>query len=162
MKRRELRVGQGIDVHVLVEGRPLILGGVTIPHDRGLLGHSDADVLLHSLTDALLGAIGSGDIGTLFPNTDSAWKDASSLVFVTRAMELVRQANFGVVNIDATILAEEPKILPFVPQMKTIIARALDLETSRVGIKATTFERLGFVGRREGIMAQCVVLLSNE
>jgi len=150
-------VGIGYDVHPLVEGRKLHLGGVEIPHPRGLDGHSDADVLMHAICDAVLGAIGEGDIGHFFPNTDDRWKDAASKVFL---QEAARQVNFrrgSIVNVDSTIIAQEPKISPHIPAMKSNIALALGVNVRRIGIKATTNEQMGFVGRGEGIAAMAVV-----
>lgn len=156
------RIGQGFDVHALVAGRPLILGGVTIPWDRGLLGHSDADVLLHAITDALLGAAGLGDIGRHFPDTDPAHAGADSRVLLRAAMGAVVEAGFQVVNVDATVIAQAPKILPFVPAMAANIAADLGVEVGQVNIKGKTTERLGFAGRGEGIAAQAVALLSRH
>jgi 2-C-methyl-D-erythritol 2,4-cyclodiphosphate synthase len=149
-------VGIGYDVHPLVEGRKLILGGVEIPHRLGLGGHSDADVLMHAICDAVLGALGEVDIGHFFPNTDPRWKGAPSRVFL---QEAARQAGFRsgrIVNIDATVIAEQPKLAPHITAMKTNVAEALGLNLNRVGIKATTNEHLGFVGRGEGIAAMAV------
>ena len=136
------RVGQGFDVHALVEGRPLIIGGVTIPHTHGLLGHSDADVLLHAITDAILGALGLGDIGKHFPDTDAAYKDADSLKLLEAVWSLVRERGYKLGNIDSTIIAQKPKMLPYIPQMTEIIAKALEAdELSQVNVKATTTEQ---------------------
>lgn len=154
------RVGQGFDVHALVEGRDLILGGVKIPWARGLLGHSDADVLLHALTDALLGGAGLGDIGRHFPDTDPAYAGADSRVLLRRAAEAVAQAGFAVVNVDATVIAQAPKILPHVPAIVANIAADLGIAPERVNVKGKTTERLGFTGREEGIAAQAVALLA--
>jgi len=151
-----VHVGIGYDVHPLVEGRRLVLGGVEIPHARGLLGHSDADVLMHAITDALLGAIGEVDIGHLFPNTDPTWKDAPSRVFLEEAARRVRARGGRIVNIDASLAAERPKIFPHLEPMKHNLAAALGMEVRKVGVKATTNERLGFVGREEGIAAMAV------
>ncbi len=151
-----VHVGIGYDVHRLVPGRRLVLGGVEIPHDRGLEGHSDADVLLHAITDAVLGAVGEVDIGHLFPNTDPAWKDAPSRVFLEEAARRVRAAGGRIVNVDASLAAEQPKIFPHITAMKAHIAAALGLPPARVGVKATTNERLGFLGREEGIAAMAV------
>jgi 2-C-methyl-D-erythritol 2,4-cyclodiphosphate synthase len=151
-----VHVGIGYDVHRLVEDRKLILGGVDIPHLKGLDGHSDADVLMHAICDAVLGALGEPDIGHFFPNTDPRWRNAASRVFL---QEAARQAAFRqakIVNVDATIIAQEPKLFPHVQQMKLNIATALGLPVQRVGIKATTNERLGFLGREEGIAAMAV------
>jgi 2-C-methyl-D-erythritol 2,4-cyclodiphosphate synthase len=155
------RIGQGFDVHALVPGRPLILGGVTIPHERGLLGHSDADVLLHALTDALLGAAGLGDIGRLFPDTDPAHAGADSRVLLRGAFAAVRKAGFEVVNVDATVICRAPRILPHAPKMGANIAADLALDVSAVNIKGKTTENLGFTGRGEGIAAQVVALLAR-
>ena len=157
-----LRVGQGFDVHALVEGRPLILGGVTIPFERGLLGHSDADVLLHALTDALLGAAGLGDIGRLFPDTDPRYKGSDSRVLLRKAFSSISRAGWEVLNIDATIICEAPKILPYAAQMVANIASDLGISAEEVNIKGKTTEQLGFTGRGEGIAAQVVTLLARD
>ncbi|MFD0716790.1 2-C-methyl-D-erythritol 2,4-cyclodiphosphate synthase [Paenibacillus sp. GCM10027626] len=158
-----IRVGQGFDVHQLVEGRPCIIGGVTIPYEKGLLGHSDADVLLHTITDALLGALGLGDIGKHFPDTDAAYKDADSLVLLKKVWAMIKERGYKLGNVDATIMAQRPKMLPYIPQMVEVIAKALDAEElSQVNVKATTTEQLGFVGRGEGIAAQAVVCLVKD
>ncbi|MEV5026478.1 2-C-methyl-D-erythritol 2,4-cyclodiphosphate synthase [Paenibacillus sp. LPE1-1-1.1] len=154
-----IRVGQGFDVHQLVEGRPCIIGGVTIPYEKGLLGHSDADVLLHAITDAILGALGLGDIGKHFPDTDAAYKDADSLKLLEEVWKLVRERGYKLGNIDSTIIAQKPKMLPYIPQMAEIIAKALEADIAQVNVKATTTEQLGFTGRSEGIAAQSVVCL---
>lgn len=151
-----VHVGIGYDVHRLAEGRKLVLGGVELPHDRGLDGHSDADVLLHAICDAVLGAIGEGDIGQFFPNTDPRWKDAPSRVFLEEAARQVASRQARIVNIDATLVAEAPKIAPHIGAMKERIATALGIQPGRVGIKATTNERMGFLGREEGIAAMAV------
>lgn len=153
------RVGQGFDVHALVPGRPLVIGGVTIPHGRGLLGHSDADVLLHALTDALLGAAGLGDIGRLYPDTDPRNAGADSRVLLRGAFAAVRAAGFSVVNVDATVICAAPKILPHAPAMVANIAADLGIDAAAVNIKGKTTEKLGFTGRGEGIAAQVVALL---
>ncbi len=155
------RIGQGFDVHALVSGRPLIIGGVRIPYDRGLLGHSDADVLLHALTDALLGAAGLGDIGRLFPDTDARHAGADSRVLLREAWSRIRSAGWRVVNIDATVICKAPKILPYAPEMVANIAADLDLDPAAVNIKGKTTEKLGFTGRGEGIAAQVVALLTR-
>lgn len=155
------RVGQGFDVHALVTGRPLIIGGVLIPHTHGLLGHSDADVLLHAVTDAILGAAGLGDIGRHFPDTDPAYKGADSRALLRAAMEKVRQTGWGVVNVDATVHAQAPKIGPHAPAMVANIAADLGIEASVVNVKAKTNEGLGHLGRQEGIAANVVVLLTR-
>lgn len=157
-----IRVGQGFDVHQLVEGRPCIIGGVTIPYEKGLLGHSDADVLLHAITDAILGALGLGDIGKHFPDTDAAFKDADSLKLLEAVWKLVRERGYKLGNIDSTIIAQRPKMLPYIPQMAEIIAKALEAEVNQVNVKATTTEQLGFTGRGEGIAAQSVVCLVKD
>lgn len=154
-----IRVGQGFDVHQLVEGRPCIIGGVTIPYEKGLLGHSDADVLLHAISDAILGALGLGDIGKHFPDTDDAYKDADSVVLLERVWQLAIDRGYRLGNIDSTIIAQRPKMLPYIPQMAEVIARVLQADVSQVNVKATTTEQLGFTGRGEGIAAQSVVCL---
>ncbi|HMV52953.1 MAG TPA: 2-C-methyl-D-erythritol 2,4-cyclodiphosphate synthase [Rhodocyclaceae bacterium] len=153
------RIGQGFDVHALVPGRRLILGGVHIPFELGLLGHSDADVLLHTVTDAILGAAGLGDIGRHFPDTDVRFAGADSRVLLREAMAVVRAAGFEVVNVDATIICERPKILPHVAQMAANIAADLGVASPAINIKGKTTEKLGFTGRGEGIAAQAVALL---
>ncbi len=156
----EIRVGQGFDVHPLVTGRRLVLGGVEIPFEKGLLGHSDADVLLHAISDALLGAAGLGDIGSHFPPSDPKSKDADSLKLLCEVARLIKAAGFHqIVNIDATVLAERPPINPHITEMKKRISDAMGIAPSRIGIKATTSERLGFVGREEGIAAMAVCLI---
>ena len=154
-----MRIGQGFDVHQLVEGRRLIIGGVEIPHDRGLLGHSDADVLLHAICDALLGAVALGDIGRHFAYTDAKFKNIDSRILLREAMHLVREQGYRVGNVDATIIAQAPKMAPHIAQMVAHIAADLRVEKNAVNVKATTTEQLGFSGRGEGIAAQAVVLL---
>ena len=154
-----LRIGHGYDVHRLVEDRDLILGGVEIPHVKGLLGHSDADVLTHAIMDALLGAAGLWDIGHAFPDTDPAYKGISSLLLLERVMEMLHGKGFAVGNIDATILAQKPKLAPHIPQMRENIARIVGIDVGAVNIKATTEEGLGFTGTEQGIAAHAVVLL---
>jgi 2-C-methyl-D-erythritol 2,4-cyclodiphosphate synthase len=149
-------VGIGYDVHQLVEGRKLVLGGVEIAHTKGLDGHSDADVLMHAICDAVLGAIGEPDIGHFFPNTDKRWRNAASNVFLKEAARQVSFREGRIVNVDATVIAQQPKIAPHLQEMKVNIASALGLNVSRVGIKATTNEKLGFLGREEGIAAMAV------
>jgi 2-C-methyl-D-erythritol 2,4-cyclodiphosphate synthase len=149
-------VGIGYDVHQLVPGRKLFLGGVEIPHSKGLEGHSDADVLMHAICDAVLGAIGEGDIGTFFPNTDPQWRGAPSRTFLVEAARQVAARNGRVVNIDASLIAQQPKIAPHIGGMKKNIAAALGIDPRRIGIKATTNEKLGFIGREEGIAAMAV------
>ena len=160
--RYPFRVGQGFDVHALVVGRPLVIGGVTIPHPRGLLGHSDADVLLHALTDALLGAAGLGDIGRLFPDTDPRHAGADSRRLLREAFALVRAAGWQVVNVDATVICKAPKILPHAPAMVANIAADLGMDEAAINIKGKTTEELGFTGRGEGIAAQVVALLACD
>jgi 2-C-methyl-D-erythritol 2,4-cyclodiphosphate synthase len=150
------RVGIGYDVHQLVTGRKLILGGVELVHTKGLEGHSDADVLMHAICDAVLGAIGQGDIGTFFPNTDPRWRGVASRVFLEEAARQVALHQGRIINIDATIMAQAPKIAPHVPAMKANIAKALGITDQRVGVKATTNEHLGFIGREEGMAAMAV------
>ncbi|MFT4171891.1 MAG: 2-C-methyl-D-erythritol 2,4-cyclodiphosphate synthase [Rhodocyclaceae bacterium] len=156
------RIGQGFDVHALVEGRPLILGGVTIPYHLGLKGHSDADALLHAITDAILGAAGLGDIGRHFPDTDPRFAGADSRVLLREAMQRVREAGWTVVNIDATIIAQAPKIAPHAAQMVAHIASDLDLDAACVNVKGKTSEKLGYLGRGEGIATQAVCLLARR
>lgn len=151
-----IHVGIGYDVHQLIEGRKLILGGVDIPHTKGLDGHSDADALMHAITDAVLGAIGEGDIGQFFPNTDPRWKGAPSRIFLEEAARQVKLRQGRLVNVDASLIAQAPKLMPHVQAMKTNIAAALGLDPKKVGIKATTNEKMGFVGREEGIAAMAV------
>jgi 2-C-methyl-D-erythritol 2,4-cyclodiphosphate synthase len=154
-----IRIGQGFDVHQLVEGRPLIIGGVRIPHPLGLLGHSDADVLLHAITDAVLGALGEGDIGKHFPDTDPAYKDADSAVLLREVWKLAKEKGYKLGNVDATIIAQAPKMAPHIPAMRERVATLLEVDADQVNIKATTTERLGFTGRGEGIAAMAVVCL---
>jgi 2-C-methyl-D-erythritol 2,4-cyclodiphosphate synthase len=153
------RIGQGFDVHALVDGRKLILGGVEIPYPKGLLGHSDADVLLHAITDALLGAAGLGDIGRLFPDTDAQWAGADSRHLLRLAVAAVKNAGWQVGNVDATIIAQAPKVASYVPMMCANIAADLNVAITAVNIKGKTTEHLGFTGRGEGIAAEAVVLL---
>lgn len=156
-----LRVGQGYDVHQLVAGRPLIIGGVHIPYEKGLLGHSDADVLLHAVTDACLGAVGLGDIGSYFPDNDDAYKNADSAVLLKNVWEMIKDKGYQLVNIDATIIAQKPKMAPYIELMKTNIASVLEAEREQINVKATTTEKLGFTGREEGIASLAVVLLEK-
>jgi len=156
------RVGQGYDVHAFAEGRPLILGGIEIPHDRGLLGHSDADVLLHTITDAALGAIGEGDIGRHFPDTDPEWKDADSAKLLSYIWKIVEEKGYVLGNVDATIIAQRPKMAPYIEPMKSRIAELLNADVSQVNVKATTTEKLGFTGREEGIAALATILLIKK
>lgn len=155
------RVGQGFDVHKLVEGRPLIIGGITIPFAKGLAGHSDADVLLHTVTDACLGAIGEGDIGSHFPDTDELYRDADSAKLLADVWKIVQLKGYRLVNADCTIMAQKPKMAPYITKIKERIAELLQATPEQVNVKATTTESLGFVGRQEGIAAQAVVLLQK-
>ena len=157
-----MRIGMGYDVHRLTVGRPLVLGGVTIAHEKGLLGHSDADVLVHAVCDALLGAAALGDIGTHFPDTDPAFKNISSLALLEKVAEMVRAGGFSPVNLDATLMAERPRIQPYKNEMRDNIARSAGLDPSRVNIKATTTEGLGAVGREEGMAAHCIALIERR
>jgi 2-C-methyl-D-erythritol 2,4-cyclodiphosphate synthase len=159
IKVQDMRIGQGFDVHQLVEGRRLVIGGVEIPHDKGLLGHSDADVLLHAISDALLGAVALGDIGKHFADTDAKFKNIDSRILLRDVLHLVREQGYRVGNVDATIIAQAPKMAPHIPQMVAHIAADLRVEKNAVNVKATTTEQLGFSGRGEGIAAQAVVLL---
>jgi len=156
------RIGQGFDVHQLTEGRPLIIGGITIPYEKGLLGHSDADVLLHTVTDAVLGAIGEGDIGRHFPDTDPEFKDVDSAKLLEHVWSLVESRGYELVNADCTIIAQKPKMAPYIEQMKNRIAELLKSTPEQVNVKATTTEKLGFTGRGEGIASQAVVLLKKK
>ncbi|MBD7939236.1 MULTISPECIES: 2-C-methyl-D-erythritol 2,4-cyclodiphosphate synthase [Cytobacillus] len=156
------RIGQGFDVHQLVEGRPLIMGGITIPYELGLLGHSDADVLLHTVSDACLGAIGEGDIGKHFPDTDPEFKDADSAKLMQHVWQLVKDKGYELVNADCTIIAQKPKMAPYIPAIRERIAELLESEVENINVKATTTEKLGFTGRGEGIAAQVVVLLQKR
>ena len=157
-----IKIGHGYDVHKLVEGRDLIIGGVNIPHKLGLLGHSDADVLLHAISDSLLGALALGDIGKHFPDTDEQYKDANSLELLACVYELVKERGYEVGNVDATVLAEEPKLAPYIPQMRLNIARALEVELDCISVKATTEEGLGFTGEKKGIAAHAVCLVYKK
>lgn len=157
----EIRIGYGYDVHRLVEGRPCILGGVEIPHEKGLAGHSDADVLLHAITDALLGALALGDIGTHFPDTDPQWKGADSRELLRHVVEKVEALGWGVINMDATVIAEEPKLRPWSARIRESVAGLLKVTTDRVSVKASTNEKIGFVGRGEGIAAHVTLLLTT-
>jgi len=156
-----MRVGLGFDAHRLVEGRPLILGGVEIPYHMGLLGHSDADVLTHAIGDALLGAVGAGDLGSLFPDTDPAYENISSLILLEKIMEMVRLRGFQPVNLDAVVVAQAPRLAPHIPRMMDRLAPILNLPLGAMNLKATTTEHLGFAGRGEGIGAYAVVLVDN-
>ncbi|MCA0982355.1 MULTISPECIES: 2-C-methyl-D-erythritol 2,4-cyclodiphosphate synthase [Exiguobacterium] len=156
-----MRIGQGFDVHAFAEGRPLILGGIEIPHERGLLGHSDADVLLHTIADAALGAIAAGDIGKHFPDTDPEFKDADSKALLRHVWQLVKDEGYVLGNVDATVMAQRPKLRPYIDEMRAVIADLLEADIEQVNVKATTTEKLGFTGREEGIAAQAVILLNR-
>ena len=157
----KLRVGHGYDVHRLVEGRALILGGVTVPFDRGLLGHSDADVLTHAVMDALLGAAALGDIGKLFPDSDAAYAGADSIALLERVTALLREHGWQVGNVDATVVAQTPKLAPYIPEMRRRLAEAMGLDVDGVSVKATTEEKLGFTGSGEGMAAHAVALIER-
>lgn len=159
MDPRNLRIGQGYDVHQLVEGRKLIMGGVDIPHTRGLLGHSDADVLAHAVADALLGGVRGGDIGKLFPDTDPAYEGADSMKLLAAVAGFVRDRGYEILDVDSVIAAQAPKLSPYREQMRENLARAMGISPENVGVKATTTEHLGFEGREEGISATAVALL---
>jgi 2-C-methyl-D-erythritol 2,4-cyclodiphosphate synthase len=156
-----MRIGHGYDVHRLVEGRRCIIGGVDIPHEKGLLGHSDADVLLHAIMDAVLGAMAAGDIGKLFPDNDPTYKGADSLVLTRRVAEVMVERGYRLGNLDATVIAQAPKLAPHIPAMRERIASAFGVEINRVSVKATTEEKLGFTGSGEGIAAHAVCLLEE-
>ena len=158
----DLRVGHGYDVHRLVQGRALVLGGVTVPFDRGLLGHSDADVLTHAVMDALLGAAALGDIGKLFPDSDAAYAGADSIVLLERVTALLREHGWQVGNVDATVVAQTPKLAPYIPEMRRRLAEAMGLDVDCVSVKATTEERLGFTGSGEGMAAHAVALIERS
>lgn len=158
----KLRIGQGYDVHRLVEGRKLILGGVEVPYEKGLLGHSDADVLLHAVMDALLGAAAMGDIGKLFPDSDEAFKGASSVKLLEKVGRRLAQAGYSVVNVDATLVAQAPKVSPYKEAMRKNIACALGVDLEQISVKATTEERLGFTGDGSGMAAQAIALLERK
>lgn len=156
-----LRVGQGYDVHQTVKGQPLMIGGVKIPSEFGLLGHSDADVLLHAITDALLGAAGMGDIGTHFPDTDERWKDADSKVILKETLELVKRNGYYPINVDSTVIAQKPKLAPHMPSITKSLSKLLRLPLDCVNVKAKTNEKLGYLGRAEAIEAQAIVLMEK-
>ena len=158
----DIRIGEGWDVHALVQGRKLVIGGVHVPFDRGLQGHSDADVLLHAITDALLGAAGLGDIGMHFPDTDPQFKEADSVVLLREAARRVRDTGYGIVNLDSTVIAQAPKLMPWIPAMRTCIADALEIGFDQVNVKAKTAEHLGPVGEGRSIEARAVVLLWRQ
>ncbi|MED4588713.1 MULTISPECIES: 2-C-methyl-D-erythritol 2,4-cyclodiphosphate synthase [Priestia] len=157
-----IRVGQGFDVHQFATGRPLIIGGIEIPYERGLLGHSDADVLLHTIADALLGAIAQGDIGKHFPDTDPEFKDADSAKLLQHVWKLVKAEGYALSNVDCTIIAQKPKMAPYIQPIRERIAELLDAEVSQINVKATTTEKLGFTGREEGIASQAAVLVYQK
>lgn len=157
-----MRIGHGYDVHKLVEGRPLIIGGVEIPYDKGLLGHSDADVLLHAISDALLGAAALGDIGAHFPDSDPKYKGADSLILLREVCNIIRKHGFEIENIDSTVLAQRPKLRPYIDEMRARISAFTDIDIDRISIKATTEEGLGFTGEGLGIAAHAVVFLNKN
>lgn len=156
-----IRIGHGFDVHAFAEKRRLVLGGVDIPHTMGLLGHSDADVLIHALCDALLGAAGMGDIGQHFPDSDAQYKDADSALLLAHVVKLLEEAGWGIGNVDITVMAQTPKLAPFIADMRARLAELLLVDQDEVNIKATTTEKLGFVGRKEGIACEAVALISR-
>lgn len=157
-----LRIGHGYDVHAFADDRKCIIGGVEIPYEKGLLGHSDADVLLHAISDSLLGAAALGDIGKHFPDTDPQYKDADSIVLLENVVSLISSKGYTVNNIDATVIAQAPKMAPYIQQMRQNIANALKVDVDFVNVKATTEEKLGFTGRKEGISAHCVCLIESK
>lgn len=157
-----LRIGQGFDVHEFADNRPLIIGGITIPYERGLIGHSDADVLLHTITDAALGAIGEGDIGRHFPDTDPDFKDADSAKLLEHIWKLVDAKGYKLGNVDCTIIAQMPKMAPYIEQIRSKVAELLQADVSQVNVKATTTEKLGFTGRGEGIASMATILLMKK
>lgn len=156
-----MRIGCGFDVHAFAPGRPLIIGGVTIPYEKGLLGHSDADVLLHAVCDALLGALALGDIGTHFPDTDERYRGANSLHLLAQVWRQIKERGYRLGNLDATVIAQKPKLRPYIDAMRGVLSRALEAELAQISVKATTSEKLGFTGREEGVAAQAVVLLEK-
>lgn len=156
------RIGQGYDVHAFAEGRPLIIGGITIPYEKGLIGHSDADVLLHAITDAALGAIGEGDIGRHFPDTDAAFKDADSAKLLENIWTIIEEKGYELGNIDCTIIAQRPKMAPYIEEIRGRVAELLKADPSQVNVKATTTEKLGFTGREEGIATLASILLVKK
>jgi 2-C-methyl-D-erythritol 2,4-cyclodiphosphate synthase len=155
------RIGFGVDFHQLAEGRELVIGGIHVPHNKGAVGHSDADVLLHAICDALLGAANLGDIGVHFPDTDSKYKNIDSKILLRETISLVKKKNYQLVNIDSTLCLQEPKIKPYIPQMQKAIAECIDTSENNISIKATTTEQMGFVGRKEGVVAYATVLLET-
>lgn len=158
---KAIRIGYGYDVHQFQEGRKLILGGVEIPHSKGLLGHSDADVLLHAITDALLGAVALGDIGSHFPDSDESYKNADSRVLLKKSYDLIKEKGYELGNLDATVIAEQPKLRPYIDTIRKSIAKELACSIDDISVKATTSEKMGFAGREEGMIAQAVVLLNK-
>jgi len=160
--KNDFRIGNGFDVHAFAENRKLILGGVEIPFDKGLTGHSDADVLLHAITDALLGALALGDLGKHFPDTDEKYKDVKSSILLKATYELIKAKNYALANVDSVLILEKPKVASYVLQMRQNIAGILNVDLNRISVKATSTERLGFTGRGEGISASAVVLLKKE
>lgn len=156
-----MRIGTGYDVHELVEGRRLVLGGIEIPFEKGLLGHSDADVLIHAIMDSILGALALGDIGLLFPDTDMKYKDIDSKILLKRVVEVMKENNFQIGNVDVVVMAQRPKLRPYIDEMRSVISEILLTDVKNVSIKATTTEKLGFVGREEGIAAHAVVILEE-
>lgn len=156
-----MRIGTGYDVHELVEGRRLVLGGIEIPFEKGLLGHSDADVLIHAIMDSILGALALGDIGLLFPDTDMKYKDIDSKILLKKVVEVMKDNNFQIGNVDVVVMAQRPKLRPYIDEMRSVISEILLTDVKNVSIKATTTEKLGFVGREEGIAAQAVVILEE-
>lgn len=157
-----LRIGNGYDVHRLVEGRKLILGGVEIPHLKGILGHSDGDVLVHAIMDALLGSLALGDIGQHFPDTSNEYKDIDSMILLERVFNLIKEKGYRVVNLDCVIVAQKPKLKPYLEEMRQKISKVLETQISNISVKATTEEKLGFTGNEEGIKSYCVVLLEKK
>lgn len=158
---KAIRIGYGYDVHQFQEGRKLILGGVEIPHSKGLLGHSDADVLLHAITDALLGAVALGDIGSHFPDSDESYKNADSMILLKKSYDLIKKKGYELGNLDATVIAEQPKLRPYIDTIRKSIAKELACSIDDISVKATTSEKMGFAGREEGMIAQAVVLLNK-
>lgn len=156
-----MRIGTGYDVHELVKGRRLVLGGIEIPFEKGLLGHSDADVLIHAIMDSILGALALGDIGLLFPDTDMKYKDIDSKILLKKVVEVMKENNFQIGNVDVVVMAQRPKLRPYIDEMRSVISEILLTDIKNVSIKATTTEKLGFVGREEGIAAQAVVILEE-
>ena len=156
------RIGIGYDIHKLIQGRDLIIGGVKITHEKGLLGHSDADVLIHAIIDAMLGALALDDIGTLFPDTDASYKDADSTILLKKVFKIIRDKGFSIVNIDSNIIAQEPKMMPYIPKMKSALAQILGIKPNDISIKAKTKENLDAVGQKLAIEANAVVLLVNK